>query len=290
MRRLLVTGASGFLGWHVCQLARAQWEVTGTVRTQTVTLPGVALRQVDLTDPEAIARLLDAVQPDAVIHAAARSKPNDCQQHPEATYAANVTATVALARQCGAAGVPFAFTSTDLVFDGQHAPYAEGDPVAPLSVYGQQKAQAEREVLAVHPEAVVCRMPLMFGSVPPTATTFLQFFLKALRAGEPLRVFVDEYRTPVSGATAARGLLLALQTRGILHLGGRERVSRYEFAHLLAQVMGLAPELLQPCQLDEMPMAAPRAADVALISDRAYALGYDPPSLRQELAALQTQV
>jgi dTDP-4-dehydrorhamnose reductase len=287
MQKLLITGASGFLGWNLCQIARSTWEVHGIYDRHPIDIADIHLHHIDLTDLERASTEIDRITPDAIIHTAAASSPNFCQTHPAQSYRINVTVPQLLAKICGAANIPFAFTSTDLVFDGTKPPYTETDPVSPINTYGEQKVAAEREILATYPQATICRMPLMFGIAPPTATSFIQPWLKALAAGENLQLFVDEFRTPVSAVTAAQGLLMALQLApGILNLGGTERISRYEFGCLLAQLGGFDLSQVTPiCQRD-LVMAAPRAADVSLDSSKAISLGYAPPPLRQELAAI----
>ncbi len=292
-QRLLVTGASGFLGWNLCQAAQTQasWEIWGTYHTHFVSLPGVHSVFLDLTDAQAIHAVLNQVQPKAVIHTAALSQPNFCQTHPELSYQVNAIATWEIAQHCADRGIPCVFTSTDLVFDGLTPPYRETDAVNPLNHYAEHKVLAEVGLLARHPQAVVCRMPLMFGEGGDTGKSFIQPWLHALRRGETLNLFSDEVRTPASATTAAKGLLLALANgQGILHLGGMERISRYDFGVLMAEVFELPRELIQSCLQATVEMAAPRPRDVSLESSLAYALGYQPRSLREELMQLRTKL
>jgi dTDP-4-dehydrorhamnose reductase len=131
----------------------------------------------------------------------------------------------------------------------------------------------------------------MFGIATPPATSFMQPFIKILREGQELSLFTDEVRTPVSGKTAAQGLLLALEkVKGRIHLGGKDRLSRYEFGRLLVEVLQLPEAGLKACQQQDVKMAAPRASDVSLDSSMAFALGYAPLSLREELEALRGKV
>jgi dTDP-4-dehydrorhamnose reductase len=146
-------------------------------------------------------------------------------------------------------------------------------------------------MLKRYPLTAVCRMPLMFGIATPPATSFMQPFIKILREGQELSLFTDEFRTPVSGKTAAQGLLLALENvKGRIHLGGKERVSRYDFGRLLVEVLQLPETGLKKCRQKDVKMAAPRPPDVSLDSSMAFALGYAPLSLREELEELRGKV
>jgi nucleoside-diphosphate-sugar epimerase len=124
VRRLLVTGASGFLGWNVCREAREAWKVHAVVYRNDLVMPGVTVHRCDLTDSHCLDRLIDTVGPNAVIHAAAVSQPNDCERNPDEARVVNVTTVVEMARVCEQRAIPLAFTSTDLVFDGLSAPMA----------------------------------------------------------------------------------------------------------------------------------------------------------------------
>jgi dTDP-4-dehydrorhamnose reductase len=285
MKKLLITGASGFLGWHLCQLATSTWEVYGTYLWHSVDIPNVKMLSVDLTDIRALKHLFNEIQPAAVIHAAAQSQPNVCQNHPQESHLINVKAACDIARLCADAKIPCVFTSTDLVFDGCNPPYKETDPTSPINIYGEQKVMAEQEMLQIHPLTAICRMPLMFGAGTPTTQSFLEPFIQTLTEGKTLNLFTDEYRTPVSGGTAAKGLLLALEKRvqGIIHLGGKERISRYEFGQLLADILDIPTEQIIGCRQQDVKMSAPRPADVSLDSSQAFALGYSPLLVREEL-------
>jgi dTDP-4-dehydrorhamnose reductase len=287
MKKLLITGASGFLGWNLCQLAQQDWAVYGTYFSQDFSIAGVTGVKVDLRDFNAIKQIFQSIKPDAVIHLAAQSSPNFCQNSPGESQTINVTASCNIAGLCADYSIPYVFTSTDLVFDGLNPPYTETDAVCPVNLYGEQKVMAEVGILARYPLTAVCRMPFMFGVAPAPATSFMQSFIQTLREGKELGLFTDEFRTPVSGKTAVQGLLLALEkVNGTIHLGGKERISRYDFGRLLVEVLQL-PAGLKDCRQQDVIMAAPRPADVSLDSTMAFKLGYAPLSLREELEALR---
>lgn len=291
MKKLLVTGASGFLGWNICRVAASQWEVYGTYNSKAVEIPGVNIIQLDVANFQALKIVIEQIKPTAIIHAAAQSKPNYCELNPDETYPINVTASVNLAGLCADYSISCAFTSTDLVFNGLNPPYKETDPVSPVSIYGEQKVAAERGMLERNPNIAVCRMPLMFGKASPHAGSFIQGFIQGLKAGKELKLFTDEYRTSVSATTAAKGLLLAVEkARGILHLGGKERMSRYDFGRLMAEIFELPIEKIKPCLQQDVQMPASRPPDVSLDSSKAFKLGYQPLLMREELEALRGQI
>ncbi|MBF2016931.1 MAG: NAD(P)-dependent oxidoreductase [Rivularia sp. T60_A2020_040] len=288
MKKLLITGASGFLGWHLCQLANMEWDVYGTYFSHSLEIPGIKLVKVDLTNFAEVKRVFQEIQPAAVIHTAAQSQPNYCQIHPEESLLINVTASLNIAGLCADNSIPYVFTSTDLVFDGLKGFYQETDSVNPVNIYGEHKVMAEMGILERYPQATICRMPLMFGNATPTASSFLQSFMKMLQEGKELKLFVDEFRTPVNGKTAAKGLLLAVEkVQGIIHLGGKERVSRYDFGRLLVETFQIYAAKIKASKQQDVKMAAPRPQDVSLDSSKAFKLGYAPLTLREQLLELK---
>lgn len=289
MKKLLVTGASGFLGWNLCHHAQTNWQVYGTYFSHELKISGATLYKTDLKDFEVLERLFKDIKPDAVIHTAAASKPNFCQTNPNESLAINVTAAVNIARLCGENNIPCAFTSTDLVFDGKNPLYQETDPVCPINYYGEQKATAEHKMREVCPAIAICRMPLMFGAPSPVAASFMQGMISNLKAGKEINLFTDEFRTPASASAASQGLLLAVekQVQGILHLGGKERISRYDFGLLLADIWQLPTDLIKAGKQSDVVAVAPRSPDTSLDSSKAFALGYQPLSLREELTNLR---
>ena len=128
-------------------------------------------------------------------------------------------------------------------------------------------------VLETHPNACIARMPLMYGT-PDNGKGFMNAWIRNLKEGKTIGAFTDEYRTAVDGKTAARGLFLLLEkeVNGIWHLGGKERLSRYEFAIRMAKENNLDASLINPVLQKDIKMAAARPADVSLDSSKAFGL------------------
>jgi dTDP-4-dehydrorhamnose reductase len=288
MKKLLVTGAGGFLGWNICMAARTRYEVTGLRFTHNIAIEGVSFRRVDITEADELERLFREVRPHAVIHAAAASDPNYCERHPLESARINVDAPRHIARLCAESGARCAFTSTDLVFDGENPPYSEGMEPRPISVYGRQKLEAEQRMRDVYPNVLICRMPLMFGDAPAGAKSFIQPMMESLLNGKELGLFIDEFRTPVAASDAARGILSLLENlTGLIHLGGKVRISRYDFGLLLSECLGILNPPLKRVARKDIVMSAPRPADVSLDSSKACKLGYSPEGPMEALRRLQ---
>ena len=288
MKRLLITGASGFLGWNIIQRAKSDWIITGTFLSHSVNISDFKLIKIDLTNFHDLKQLFNQTKPNAVIHTAAITDINFCQKNRLESHRINTEASINIAGLCSDLRIPCLFTSSDLIFDGLNPPYSENDKPSPVNLYGEQKAKAESGMKARYPETVICRMPLMFGDPGPVAESFSQLLLKAIKSGIEVNLFVDEYRTPVSGKNAAEGIMIALnKLPRIIHLGGTERISRYEFGKMLVKLFKIENAKLNPLKQKDLNMPAPRPPDVSLNSSKAMSLGFQPNTIKTELEYLQ---
>ena len=274
--RLLLTGASGQLGSYLLRECRrhSQTVVAWSGRQQGE-LFGYPLRPLDIAEPDALAQAFRDASPDGIVHTAALAAVSDCQRDPERAQRINARGSAVLAELADRAKVPLVHVSTDMVFDGQHAPYREGDAVAPLSIYGRTKAEAERAVLA-YPRNTVVRLPLMFGPSITGRPSFFDRQIQALRQGQRITLFHDEWRTPLDLQAAARALLALAGGNGVapagpfglLHVGGPQRMSRLEMGRRLAAFLGCDPSAIAAASRTSVAAAEPRPADLSLDSLR----------------------
>ena len=283
----MILGAGGLLGPHLVRAALAARPVPVLgVRRSTDPIPGVGhpegleLRAMDARREGAAERLLDRESPRVVVLAAALSRVADCERDPEGAEILNAELPERVARWCAAEGARLVFVSTDLVFGGR-APrgerYAEEDPPCPLHDYGRTKAEGEERVLRSAPEALVARLPLLYGDSAGRGLGASDSILAAVARGERPRLFRDEWRTPLDVTDAARAIVEAALTplRGLLHLAGPRRLSRLELGLevLRARDRGLATEkAVVSGTRAEAGLAEIRAADVSLDSSRALRL------------------
>lgn len=252
--RILITGGGGLLGRTLIAGAPAGVEVHATQRTSPVPA-GARARPVELSDDAAVDALFAEVRPEVVVHTAYGS---DFERD-------IVLATRNVAEACGRTGAAMIHVSTDLVFDGEDAPYAEGDPLSPITEYGQRKADAERLVRQLAPGAAIVRTSLIVRTDGQDAT------LAQLRAGTLPPAFVDELRSAIAAEDLAAQLWeLATLPRegiaGIWHLAGPEAVSRFTLALLLAHPHGLQGRVTPALNRTFTPR---RPRDVRLLTTRA---------------------
>ncbi|MFN7137985.1 MAG: SDR family oxidoreductase [Limisphaerales bacterium] len=253
-----VTGAAGLIGHELVQLVPAmvpEFEVVGLTR-----------RDLDLTDFAEVKRLFAQSQPQAVIHCAAMSRSPECQAQPKLAYLTNVDATAHLAEL--SKDIPFFFFSTDLVFDGKKGNYEEGDKPNPLSVYAETKVAAEKVVLENLNHTVI-RTSLNAGKSLARDRSFVEEMLNAWREGKSLKLFVDEYRSPIAAEITAKAVweLFRNKGAGLFHLAGCERLSRYQIGEILSsQFLELHPKFEAASLRDYK--GAPRSPDTSLNCDK----------------------
>ncbi|MDW8318579.1 MAG: SDR family oxidoreductase [Anaerolineae bacterium] len=251
---LLVTGAAGFLGSEVVRRAvhdprfAAVW---GTVYSQPLAAAGVQAVPLDVTQRRQVHQVLADVRPQVVIHTAYNKR----DEHLDAVV---VAGTQHVAEAAALVGARLVHISTDLVLDGEHAPYDESAAPSPIHPYGRAKAAAEAIVRATAPNHVIVRTSLICGLEPMDAAT--RWIVETLRSGQPITLFTDELRNPVWVADLAAALLelAAGDFVGLINVAGPQVVSRYEMGLRLARHFGLDPSLIRPGLSRESGLIRPR--------------------------------
>jgi dTDP-4-dehydrorhamnose reductase len=279
--RLLITGAGGLLGGRLVEQLGSHFEVIAA-RHRSATPPGVPAVELELASPEAIARALREARPDAIVHCAALADADACQREPDRAQVLNVAACEALARLCRSGGVRLVAVSTDFVLDGTRSFADEDAPTRPLMTYGRTKLLGEEAVLTLAPGSAVVRVALVHGRGHGPRPSASESTAWALRAGRRLRLFTDQFRTPVDPESVASAVeaLLSGTAAGRFHLGGPERLSRHELGLRTARLLGLREDLIEAAVQADLPLAAPRPAEASLDSSRARReLGYRPRPL-----------
>jgi dTDP-4-dehydrorhamnose reductase len=228
--RYLITGGAGLLGQIILRcINKAEIDCTHTYHR--IPTPSDLVGHgyaVDLTDAAAVEDLWQKLRPAVVIHTAA----NTSRPHEIAPITANV------AQATANLGAKLVHISTDVVFDGYHAPYAETAQPNPTNPYGKAKALAETLVQQhTNPYSIV-RTSLIFNQHPLDHQT--QWMLAGLQRGEIVRLFTDEYRSPIWAYNLAQAVLEIAKHPylGIWHCTGSERISRWDYGNAVLDLIG----------------------------------------------------
>jgi dTDP-4-dehydrorhamnose reductase len=256
---LLILGGQGTLGRAVQRISAGRG----------LSAHAAGRQDLDITDADAVHRLVGHLRPWAVVNAAGYVRVDDAERECDACFSVNTVGAAHVAAACRKAGVPLLTWSTDLVFDGQRdRPYTERDAPRPLSVYGASKAEAERRVLEALPSALVVRTSAFFG--PWDDANFAVRALQTLERGHTLRAATDIVISPtyVPDLVHAALDLLVDGESGIWHLTNDGAMSWFDFAHATAIACNAAPHLIQPVACRDFGWPAQRPAYSALSSLR----------------------
>lgn len=258
---ILVVGASGLVGSAFVRAAvRRGHRIAGTVGTYPGPVEGlVEQRTVDLTDTGAVTGAVLDVFPQAIVNCAAVSVPEQCNSDPARAQALNVVLPTLLARLAHHVSARLVHLSSEQVFAGHGTkPYAAGDPVAPLNLYGRQKVESERAVHTAAPEfAVTLRAPLLMGNSLTGRRSNHERLFADWAAGRVPKLFTDEFRQTCTAENLAEVMVELCErddVRGIFHWAGTELVSRYELGVRIRDHFKLSER--------EAPLAALSRAEV----------------------------
>ncbi len=241
--RILVLGGSGAIGSHVLAELASQHDSTGTYfSNHAIRVPGAPLIQLDVRDARCLQSVLRTNRPDLVIQSCGTKDIEFCQDNPSAAWQVHVEGTRHVAAACMQLGCRLAYVSTDCVFDGNKLFYTEEDVTNPFNEYGRVKHEGERIVLASGLNAIVIRASLLYGwRRPGQASNFALNVLDALSNDRPFFAAPNLFNTPMEITCAARAIAAAAVSthQGRLHLAGKDRVSRYDFALEAAHAFAL---------------------------------------------------
>ena len=281
---VLVTGSTGLVGLQlVNDLIKENHKVySGYHKTKPES--GIPIL-LDLSELDSIPKIIQETKPDVIIHLAAMTDVDSCEAQEALALTINCKATETLAKEAAMQGAFFIYVSTDYVFDGTKELYDENDLPSPLSVYGRTKLEGEKKVQNLASSWCIARTSTPFGT-HLTRNSFPLWVAKNLKLKKEINVLTDQYTSPTYVPNLSK-MLIEIATRqivGILHVAGASRISRNDFAQLVAKKLDLDADLIKPTSIDDMSWRAKRPKDSSLdVSQATFILNEKPLKIEQSL-------
>ena len=283
IKKILVTGANGQLGWEITQLAASypMYEFIFADRSM-----------FDLSKPELFESLIQQWAPQAIINTAAYTAVDKAEAEQDLANLINATAVAELARIAGANDILFITFSTDYVFNGNAtSPYLTDTIIDPVNFYGTTKAQGEGLALAVNPNIIIIRTSWVFSS---HGNNFVKTMIRLMKERATLNVVSDQIGRPTYAKDLAIATLKIIdevnggkKIHGVYHYANKGVTSWFEFAQQIKKNAGLSCELI-PIYTAQFPTPAKRPAYSVLDTQKMEtAINIEIPSWEESLLACQ---
>lgn len=296
MKTILVTGSNGFLGMKLTEKLAASNNfkliATGKGANRYPHKSGYVYVEMDITDKNSIGAVLRKYQPETIIHTAAISHVDVCENIPKLAHQINVEAVRNLAEIVDEMGTHFIYISTDFVFDGMNGPYHETSETNPLNVYGRTKLEAEKIVAKMSSSAIV-RTILVYGQpIDASRSNIILWAKKELEASRKINVASDHWRMPTLVEDLADACICIAQKagKGVFHISGDEGMTMYELVKKAAVFWQLDDALIEPVPSSHFKQTAIRPERTGFYLDKARReLDYSPHTLEEGFALMQSQ-
>jgi dTDP-4-dehydrorhamnose reductase len=273
--KIIITGASSLPGYRTTLEALGRGhEVVGLYNTHLIPIENEKLKKVsiNITQLNDLKRLIVEEKPNVIIHMAALGDVDLCEKDKVLAWRTTVEPSIEIASMASKMGCFVVYLSTDYVFDGERGSYKEYDPPNPINYYGLTKLMGEVAFRSLHLKCAIVRASSIYG-FGPGRTNFAKYLVEKLKAGEPIKALIDQYTSPTQATLLGKAIVEIAEEEipGIFHLVG-ERLSRYEFAIKVAEILGLDKSLIQVAEMKEMKWLAKRPQDSSLNSEHTRSL------------------
>jgi dTDP-4-dehydrorhamnose reductase len=264
--KILIVGASGFIGGKLLKEFSKAHDVLGTFYTRSVD----GLIHLDVRDKSKVNDLVSSFKPDGILYPAANSNVKYCEDYPEETRQINVTGTANTVEIAEKSGAKFVYFSSDYIFDGKNGPYHEDDTPNPINAYGRQKLASEEIIKKNMTNYLIIRTTIVYGW-EKEGKNFIMQLIKALKKNQPIKVAENQMGTPtyVTNLCKAVRELVEKDKTGIYNIAGNDLINRYKFAQNAADIFSLDKELLIPILTSEFKDKANIPKNAGLIIEKA---------------------
>ncbi len=287
-RKFLLTGGSGLLGQYLNIEAAKENDILTLYNNNVSNCDEFKSTKADITNFNLMREIFSSFKPNVVIHTAAVTNPIPLPgQITRDVYFVNVNATKNIAELCKQFDARLIYISTDLVYAGYRGSMLKEDAkLIPVSLYAETKLMGEMKVKETLVNYLILRTALLYGFGLNHSNCHFHKMNEELKNGKPVKLFVDQFRTPISLQDAAEIITNIAQmdiNNETINLGGVGRVSRYEMGEILCSVAGYDRSLLEKISLNDVP-ELPKVDDVSLNTDKLQSLGFKQKSIEESIS------
>ena len=285
--KILITGGSGLLGQYLNLSLSKENEILTIYNSKSGNCSSFIYMQCDINNHKLLTKIFNEFNPSIVIHTAAFTTPQINSSFSEALIKeTNINSTRFIAELCERHKSKLFYTSTDLVYDGNNGPMIKEDAkISPASLYAESKLQGELKIKETFNNYIILRTSLLYGFGLMHSKCHFDKMYSDLKEHRNVKLFVDQYRTPLSLKEAANIIseLCKLNISGeTINFGGTERVSRYDLGKILCEIAELDQSLLEKISMKEIPNY-PQVADVSMNTDKLQSYNIKVKSIKESL-------
>lgn len=265
-KKILITGASGLLGHYLSNFFQtSRYQIFALKGKHSVNVSGVKEIEIDLLDFYKVTDLLKKIHPDYIIHCAGLTNVDQCERNVVLAEKIHIDLSFLVAKVAGQINSKIIHISTDHLWDGSVPMVIEDTPVCPLNVYGRTKAEAEKAVISVNSKALILRTNF-FGPGLEWRQSLSDWIITSLNRNEKIKAFSDVFFTPISMFHLSNLMLRLIteEAKGIYHVVGSERISKYDFAVSISKILNKPADLIQAISIKDIQLFAPRPLDMSL--------------------------
>ncbi len=295
--KILITGANGLLGQKLITLLQNEKDVEllATARGASRFLhKNISYESMDIENREQVQEVVSRFMPDAIIHTAAMTNVDTCEEDREGCWRANVTAVEYLVEAAEQNKAFFLHLSTDFIFSGDSGPYAENAEAKPVNYYGESKLASEEVVKKARTPWAIVRTVLVYGITPGMSRSNIILWVKnGLENKKPLQIVDDQVRSPTLAEDLAAGCLLVARKKaaGIWHISGKDILTPYDMAIKTADFFELDKSFINRTDSTRFTQPAKRPPRTGFVIKKAVEeLGYQPHSFEEGIALLAEQI
>jgi dTDP-4-dehydrorhamnose reductase len=265
--RVLITGASGMLGATLADKWKGKFDIFATGKNFFINNPANKFKAYDLLN-ESYDVLIDWAKPDVIVHCAAITNVDYCEDYPEQAMAVNTESVNKFFKSNE--NTKLIFISSDAVFsDGVHMA-SEKDETDPENVYGMSKSLAEKYIQNKGKPHAAIRTTIVGKNINLSYQGFVEWIINSIKNGKEITLFDDALFTPITVWSLADELEWIIENNisGIIHIAGKESVSKYDFGMKICDGLGLDTSLILRGSIDTVTFKAKRSKDQTMDSSR----------------------